>query len=242
MTQYHLARDGTQLGVLTENEIAAGLASGRVLSNDLMWCEGMPDWQPVGTRFQTPGIVGAGAVMPGAGGFNPYAAPVANVTVQKAHSHLELASLGKRFGAAVLDGVAAAVLVGIPYGILMARVGHDAYDSPANEQTLIWAGAFMGLGFVVLAVVNIVMLTTRGQSIGKRLMGIRIVTHPDGQKPGFVKAVLLRSFVNSLIGAVPCLGGLYALVDVCFIFQEDRRCIHDQIAGTQVVEGNPPVG
>ena len=39
---------------------------------------------------------------------------------------------------------------------------------------------------------------------------------------------------------IPVLGPLFSLVNVCFIFREDRRCIHDLIAGTQVVNGQPP--
>lgn len=31
----------------------------------------------------------------------------------------------------------------------------------------------------------------------------------------------------------------YALVDICFIFREDRRCLHDLLAGTRVVQGQP---
>jgi len=38
--------------------------------------------------------------------------------------------------------------------------------------------------------------------------------------------------VNGLLGLIP----LYGLVDILFIFRSDRRCIHDMIAGTQIVE------
>jgi uncharacterized RDD family membrane protein YckC len=85
---------------------------------------------------------------------------------------------------------------------------------------------------------NIYLLATRGQTLGKQWMKIRIVTNPQGENPGFVKAFLLRGLVNCLIGNfVP----LYGIVDVCFIFREDRRCLHDLIAETIVVGGEPPV-
>jgi uncharacterized RDD family membrane protein YckC len=80
---------------------------------------------------------------------------------------------------------------------------------------------------------------TRGQTIGKRIIGIRIVTFPDGRNPGGVKAILLRAIVNGLIAAIPLVGNVYSLVDICFIFRDDRRCIHDLIAGTQVIKGQP---
>ena len=47
--------------------------------------------------------------------------------------------------------------------------------------------------------------------------------------------VLLRGLVNGLLNIVP----LYFLVDCGFIFREDRRCVHDMIAGTVVVVGHP---
>lgn len=45
--QYHLGRDGTQLGSFPEDEIRAGLQNGRFLPTDLAWSEGMPDWKPL---------------------------------------------------------------------------------------------------------------------------------------------------------------------------------------------------
>ena len=67
-------------------------------------------------------------------------------------------------------------------------------------------------------------------------MGVRIVDYTTGEIAGFVKAFLLRALVNGLIVGIPCLGAIYALVNVLFIFGDERRCLHDLIAGTKVVE------
>jgi uncharacterized RDD family membrane protein YckC len=48
--------------------------------------------------------------------------------------------------------------------------------------------------------------------------------------------VLLRAILGGIIGAIPYLGGIYGLVDALFIFRDDRRCVHDHIAGTRVVK------
>lgn len=57
-----------------------------------------------------------------------------------------------------------------------------------------------------------------------------------GMPADFVHCFLLRLFVNGLIAAIPCVGLIYSIVDICFIFREDRRCIHDLLAQTCVVD------
>jgi uncharacterized RDD family membrane protein YckC len=44
------------------------------------------------------------------------------------------------------------------------------------------------------------MLTTRGQSIGKRITGIRIVRHENDAPPGIVHAWVLRELLFWLMG------------------------------------------
>lgn len=83
-----------------------------------------------------------------------------------------------------------------------------------------------------VVILQFVWLTQFGQTIGKRALKIRIVKHDDGENGGFVTNVLLRCWLNLLLSLIP----LYALVDVLFIFRDDRRCLHDLIAGTLVVE------
>jgi uncharacterized RDD family membrane protein YckC len=85
---------------------------------------------------------------------------------------------------------------------------------------------------IALMVIQIVYLTRDGQTIGKKAMKIRIARYDDNGNPGFVKAVLLRAIFNGILGCFPG----YALVDILFIFGAEQRCIHDQIAGTKVVE------
>ena len=46
----------------------------------------------------------------------------------------------------------------------------------------------------------------------------------------------LRGGLSWVLAAIPGIGNLYALIDVLCIFREDRRCLHDLIADTNVVE------
>lgn len=79
------------------------------------------------------------------------------------------------------------------------------------------------------------LLWRRGQTVGKILLGIRIVRVDTLEKGGFVTNVLLRTLLNNLIVSIPIAGLLYGLADALFIFRDDRRCLHDKIAGTCVV-------
>jgi len=51
--QIHIARKGAQLGVFTSEEVRAGLATGRFITTDLAWREGMAEWSPAS---QVPGL------------------------------------------------------------------------------------------------------------------------------------------------------------------------------------------
>jgi uncharacterized RDD family membrane protein YckC len=89
------------------------------------------------------------------------------------------------------------------------------------------------LGLVVL---QATLLTVRGQTVGKILTGLRVVRARDGSPAGFLHGFLLRGFLPRCLRHVPLFGALFWLVDNCFIFRDDRRCLHDLIAGTKVVK------
>jgi uncharacterized RDD family membrane protein YckC len=236
--QYHIARNGQQAGTFSEEDVRSKLLLNEFSPSDLCWTEGMAEWEPLGAKFAqtTPPADTSGGAM------NPYAPPQANIIPNRA-AGLQLATLGDRLVAAILDGVIAMLLM-IPMfiGIAMstptnAEVSNQPPELSPVSMGLIGLSVLMLIGMIIY---NLVLLATRGQTLGKKLKGIRIVTYPDGANPGGVKTILLRGFVNGFIGAVPLIGPIYTIVDICFIFREDRRCIHDLIAGTQVVQGQPP--
>ena len=117
----------------------------------------------------------------------------------------------------------------------ISRLGASVLDSViagAAFLVVIFISPELGLLFLLaVIIVQIVLLTRDGQSLGKKALDIRIVVHRTGENGGFVPNVLLRVVVNGLLGFIP----FYPFVDILFIFRKDRRCIHDLIAGTVVV-------
>lgn len=109
----------------------------------------------------------------------------------------------------------------------------------SNEPSGFALGAgtvVLGLSWLAVAVIQTVMLVRSGQSIGKRIMGIKVVRAADGAVPGFVKLIILRSLVPNLIAGIPFAGAAVILADSLMIFRDDRRCLHDMIAETKVVK------
>ena len=47
MATFHINRSGTSLGTFSEEDVRAGLRSGRFLGTDLGWRDGMANWQPL---------------------------------------------------------------------------------------------------------------------------------------------------------------------------------------------------
>jgi uncharacterized RDD family membrane protein YckC/predicted RNA-binding Zn-ribbon protein involved in translation (DUF1610 family) len=142
-----------------------------------------------------------------------------------------LASPWIRLGAALLDGLVAFGIVVPGLIILFAGMGPREEMSPISIFGLMW----IIVGILALVIYQWVLLSTKGQTIGKRWLKIRIVRYDDGGPVGFGKAVALRSWVPGLIGNIPMVGPFFSLADPLFIFSAERRCLHDLIAGTKVV-------
>ncbi len=87
---------------------------------------------------------------------------------------------------------------------------------------------FAGSCVVIFWALNGWTLARRGQTLGKSMMHIKIVTLGD-QRPG-----IGRLFFARFLTAVVLLP-----VSPFFIFRADRRCLHDLAAGTKVVETTP---
>ena len=168
-------------------------------------------------------------------GASPYSPPKANLEGGVAQAGVApLATAGSRLAAIVIDGLlfVPAVVVGVIVSIMLKPAPGEP-PAPLGAGAMV-AMALVGLYSLGVLVYQVMMLSTRGQTVGKKAMKIRIVKL-DGSQPGFVHAFLLRAIVNALPSMIPLVGSVYGLVDILFIFRADRRCIHDMIAGTRVV-------
>ena len=79
-----------------------------------------------------------------------------------------------------------------------------------------------------------------GQTVGKRMMGIRVV-RTDGGRVAFGRFIFLRWLPLTLLGLVPLVRYFIGLVDSLLIFRASSRCLHDDIADTQVVTAGSSV-
>jgi uncharacterized RDD family membrane protein YckC len=173
--------------------------------------------------------------------YNPYAPPTADVDqgLQARVDDYVLADRGTRLGAVLIDGLLSVASLLPGFVLLVALAGFDNLD-PARmlrrmDDSLMFAGiAVMVLMALSFQIYQWYLISTTGQSLAKRWLGIKIV-RLDGSDVGFVNGVILRGWVIGAIGNIPLVGGLIALINPLMIFGEERRCLHDHIAGTRVI-------
>lgn len=167
---------------------------------------------------------------------NRYAPPTATVS-DIADSEQEQAGRGVRLGAVLLDGLIAGIFVYVP---LLIGIGANAALLATQPQAIIGlllggAGIAALVGFVVWAVITLVLVKRNSQTIGKKILGIKVV-RSDGSHASLARIFWLRNAINLVIGIIPIVGSVYQLVDPLFIFGDKRQCLHDKIADTIVVK------
>ena len=98
-----------------------------------------------------------------------------------------------------------------------------------------WARVFF-LGVVGYLLVNGFLLWRYGQTVGKWFVKIKIVDHESGELPAFWKLIVLRAPFFPLLYATFIGYGYLLLIDLLLGLRRDRRCVHDWVSGTQVVD------
>ena len=162
---------------------------------------------------------------------NPYAPPQAVVQdIADAGDRLVPADRGARLGASILDAFFFGLMVYAPFFIAVVIVGSVAKGDADGASTLLAAGLVGSVGFVVWLYVTITFMKRSGQSIGKKLLNIKVV-RSDGTAATLGRLIWMRNVLNWFISIVP----LYGIVDTLFIFGESRQCLHDKIADTIVI-------
>ncbi|NKC01928.1 MAG: hypothetical protein GKR90_25980 [Pseudomonadales bacterium] len=144
------------------------------------------------------------------------------------------ASYGRRVLATLIDFVVVPI---VSFLIMLVTGAMESADAYAGLQPFLRG---IGLGVVGYLVVNGWWLLQRGQTLGKLVTGIKIVTATSGEKAPVWRLIFLRALFFPLLYlplAFSFIGywAFLLLVDLGFSFRKDRRCLHDWVADTRVV-------
>ncbi|MGW7354591.1 RDD family protein [Streptomyces sp. NPDC054784] len=209
--------------------------------------QGYPQQSPYGypQGGYPPGGMPAGTVQANNGYINiPYLGPV------------QLATMGQRFLARLIDGLISGVIFGIAMAVGLAGalgIAEDAddcgsktygtpeYNNCINDATDAGMGAF-GAALVMMAAIGVFMLLYEwlmvalvGGTFGKLAMGLRVVRENDGQLPG-VGGGFIR-YIIPIVGAFLCyIGAVLVYLSPFFDNSGKLQGWHDRAAGTVVVK------
>ena len=141
------------------------------------------------------------------------------------------ASRWHRFVAAIIDTI---ILMLVTVPVVYFTGGFEGINEgyqPSTGYNLLMS-FFSVCAFVLL---NGKLLTSKGQTIGKKLINIRICTL-EGDVPSLKNHLLKRYAIFFIPGQIPYIGNLFSIVNILYIFGEEKRCLHDKVAGTKVVD------
>ena len=172
---------------------------------------------------------------------NLYAPPKSAVKDVGGDEALELASRSARLGAIILDSIFAFICFTPAYAMNFATLVQQAQSRGNPAAVWIYLAKTGGwfyvgvLGALVVLAIDLTLLARNGQTIGKKLLGIKVV-RVDGSPVSLFRVFFLRYVCNTILTLVPVFGSLYSLVDSLMIFGEARRTVHDRIADTIVIK------
>ncbi|HFC6396684.1 MULTISPECIES: RDD family protein [Neisseria] len=167
-----------------------------------------------------------------------------------------VAGAGDRILAALLNQLFTFLILLIPFvGLIVFAIKNEGRIVGSEEivglllgTTSFWVGL---AGILVYTVVQIYYMSRDGQSLGKKIMRIRVLK-TDGRNPGFVGTVLVREIAWSvLVAIIAAVIGLavgdngenainllafLANFVLLFMVKRDRRTLYDILADTVVVK------
>jgi uncharacterized RDD family membrane protein YckC len=163
---------------------------------------------------------------------NPYAPPQGDVRdIDAVGGSFELAERSTRLLASFLDSIIVAAMVYAPFLIGLLAIGGFPRPGETSITGLLAGFALACVGFVVWAALTVRSVVRNGQSLAKKMLGIKVV-RSGGAHASFARILWLRNVLNMVLSMIP----LYSVIDAVLIFGEERQCLHDKIADTIVVK------
>jgi uncharacterized RDD family membrane protein YckC len=149
-----------------------------------------------------------------------------------------LASYGYRVGGYIIDGV----LLGIVF-LIIVLLSHGIHTQAATATTQkrvhIDVGLLLVEPLITLLYATLLCGGKAGQTVGMRLVGIRVVKAADGSQVGYGKA-FVRAIVAEIFAALASLtiiAGLLVLLDLLWpLWDKQNQTLHDKVASTVVIK------
>ena len=140
---------------------------------------------------------------------------------------LPLASIGRRFGAVIVDWL----IVGIPLTLLniaiLFSLDYSLLD-PENQAPFV-TQFLLGLPWLVVWVLyEGLLLKARGQTVGKMALKIKVVTLEGENISGGQAST--RALARALLNYA------YIIDPIPALFTKEKLCVHDMLAKTRVVD------
>lgn len=157
---------------------------------------------------------------------------------------MKLATRGKRFGAGLIDSVPVAFITIIFFGQVVSGIMsliQDAmnslseYGSYYNNQPYVTGYPSVVMILMLIFLGAELYFFSRSQTIGKAILGLRVVDARTGRPVGFAKMLLREIIVKKASSSVLWLGYIWILID------KYNRGWHDKILDTYVIDEKPSV-
>jgi hypothetical protein len=232
MATIHVARDGTNMGTFSIEEVQEGLRTGRFLPTDMAWEAGMPDWRPLsqvmagkpGGTTPAPGTTETNVVLvsssgsTGSGGGLPwehreqlgflkaYFDTVILVLTKPAEAFVMMKKEGDLMGPMLfaLIGGCAGVIVSVLLNIALQSVGFMA-DRQAGAFGMGIVGIW-AVGYILLSPVLVIVF----MFIASGILHLCLMIVGGARKPfeTTFRVVCFSSGSTSLLSMIPFCGGL----------------------------------
>jgi len=138
---------------------------------------------------------------------------------------MQKATRVQRLIASIIDGLIMAIVI----SPIIFLTSSNVNGAPTYLYTLL----LNIVAIIVFFLINWKFLVNDGQTIGKKIMKIKIVK-VEGSKID-QDTIIKRYGLYFVLGLVPYIGGLLSLINILLIFREDIRCGHDLFANTIVI-------
>ena len=143
----------------------------------------------------------------------------------------------QRLVARIIDTIILAILFFAVYFTLRALFTTTTSLELGNGMTLGQTSGPGGwlvyvLGALISFLYEVSLTATRGQTVGKMIVGVTVVADGTTEPPGWGRA-FMRWLATIAMGLIP----LLPLLDVLWLlWDRKKQCLHDKVAGTVVNE------